>query len=72
MTKNLIIIFMTLASVACKKNYQCECLSDRRGFENLEFSQTYKAKNNGAALEKCHADYERTPKYSQSTYCKIK
>lgn len=72
MIKNLIIIFVALASVACKKNYHCECYSDRREFEFLEYSQTYKVKNNKAAVKKCYADYKATPGYSESSYCKIK
>lgn len=71
MTKQLIICLTVLATVSCKKNYQCGCYSERKGFKYQVYSKNYKEKNNKTAVSKCHSDYKTTPDYSDDAYCLI-
>ena len=70
--KNIFLILIILMScISCKKNYTCQCYSDRRGFIFLEQTYSYKEQNKSKALSKCNSDYQNSSGYVDG-YCEIK
>lgn len=70
--KNLFFVVMvSMLCFSCKKDYTCNCYSDRRGFIQLQETYTYKEKEKSKALAKCKDDYENSDNYGYG-YCEIK
>ena len=70
--KTLFLFLLGLVSFSsCKKNYTCNCYSDRRGFVELQETYSYKEKEKSKALSKCKSDYENSDNYGYG-YCEIK
>ena len=70
--KNLILLLIVVVScISCKKEYTCNCYSDRRGYVTLQETYFFKEKEKSTALAKCKNNYENSNNYGYG-YCEIK
>ena len=68
------ILCLVICLYSCKKDYTCNCYTDRRGYVQVQFTKTYKErkKNKDKALISCQNDYLNDPNYYDQAYCEIK
>lgn len=72
MRNSIFLFFIANFLFSCKKNYDCACYSDRRGYVIQQYTHSYKEKTKDTALFNCKNDYENSSGYVNGGYCEIK
>jgi hypothetical protein len=70
--KNILILILVIFTLtACKKNYNCNCTSGRRGVVFTSENYSYHENKELIALEKCFKDFEASGNAVGNINCKI-